>query len=169
MNRLGLGACLADDMGLGKTMQVLSLLLVLKRRREQLCVLRRSDAGRACSSFLPRSSPIGRLKSRFAPSLSVFYAHPSETPTKNSADRATDPARRPWRRTDLVITSYSMAMRLAWLKEVNWNLVILDEAQAIKNPGARQSRAVKELRCRHRIALSGTPDREPAFGFVVAL
>ncbi|HRZ94084.1 MAG TPA: DEAD/DEAH box helicase, partial [Candidatus Paceibacterota bacterium] len=58
---------------------------------------------------------------------------------------------------DLVITSYSMAIRLAWLKETQWNLVILDEAQAIKNAGARQSRAVKELRCRHRIALSGTP------------
>jgi non-specific serine/threonine protein kinase len=58
---------------------------------------------------------------------------------------------------DLVITSYSMAVRLAWLKEATWNIVILDEAQAIKNAGARQSRAVKELRCRHRIALSGTP------------
>src|SRR5205823_5061272 len=58
---------------------------------------------------------------------------------------------------DLVITSYSMVGRLAWLKEVNWNLAILDEAQAIKNSGARQTRAVKELRSRCRLALSGTP------------
>jgi non-specific serine/threonine protein kinase len=50
-----------------------------------------------------------------------------------------------------------MAVRLTWLKEAPWNIVILDEAQAIKNACARQSRAVKELRCRHRIALSGTP------------
>jgi SNF2 family DNA or RNA helicase len=50
-----------------------------------------------------------------------------------------------------------MAVRLAWLKVTTWNLVILDETQAIKNAGARQSRAVKELSCRHRVALSGTP------------
>jgi SNF2 family DNA or RNA helicase len=50
-----------------------------------------------------------------------------------------------------------MAVRLAWLKVTTWNLVILDETQAIKNAGARQSRAVKELSCRHRVALSATP------------
>src|SRR5208282_6924420 len=67
-----------------------------------------------------------------------------------------DPARM-LERADLVITSYSMAIRLTWLKEVNWSLAVLDEAQAIKNPGARQSRAVKAFSSRHRIALSGTP------------
>jgi non-specific serine/threonine protein kinase len=50
-----------------------------------------------------------------------------------------------------------MAIRLAWIKELRWSMVALDEAQAIKNPGARQSRVVRELHCRHRIALSGTP------------
>ena len=94
---------------------------------------------------------------KFAPSLSVFYAHPAETPNEELAERGQRPGEKRWSGKDLVITSYSMAIRLAWLKEVNWNLVVLDEAQAIKNPGARQSRAVKELRCRHRIALSGTP------------
>src|SRR5208282_31469 len=93
---------------------------------------------------------------RFAPTLSVFYAHPAETPNDvlaaaaNSSSKLLDGK-------DLVITSYSMAMRLAWLKDVHWNLAILDEAQAIKNPGARQSRAVKAFSSRHRIALSGTP------------
>jgi hypothetical protein len=156
MNRLGLGACLADDMGLGKTIQVLSLLLVLKRRRNQSPPAA-SESG--TSLLVVPASLIANWKAeihKFAPSLSVFYAHPSETPAEKLAKMAKDPAKT-LERTDLVITSYSMAIRLAWLKEINWGLAILDEAQAIKNPGARQSRAVRELRCRHRIALSGTP------------
>ena len=156
MNRLGLGACLADDMGLGKTIQVLSLLLVFKRRRTQPP----STATETGASLLiVPASLIANWKAeiqKFAPSLSVFYAHPSETPNEELTKAGKDPAKA-LERTDLVITSYSMAIRLAWLKEVNWSLAILDEAQAIKNPGARQSRAVRELRCRHRIALSGTP------------
>ena len=86
----------------------------------------------------------------------MFYAHPAETLNEELTKTAKDPTKA-LEHTDLVITSYSMAIRLAWLKEMNWSLAILDEAQAIKNPGARQSRAVRELRCRHRIALSGTP------------
>jgi non-specific serine/threonine protein kinase len=156
MNRLGLGACLADDMGLGKTIQVLSLLLVLKRRRTQPQPAV-SESG--ASLLIVPASLIANWKAeiqKFAPSLSVFYAHPAETPNEELTKTGKDPARM-LERADLVITSYSMAIRLPWLKEVNWSLAVLDEAQAIKNPGARQSRAVRELRCRHRIALSGTP------------
>jgi SNF2 family DNA or RNA helicase len=156
MNRLGLGACLADDMGLGKTIQVLSLLLVLKRKRVQDL---KPAAAPETSLLIVPASLIANWKAeirRFAPSLSVFYAHPAETPNEELARAAKNPAKTLAGR-DLVITSYSMALRLAWIKELNWNLVVLDEAQAIKNPGARQSRAVRELRCRHRIALSGTP------------
>jgi non-specific serine/threonine protein kinase len=156
MNRLGLGACLADDMGLGKTIQVLALLLVLKRRRSQSS---QSDEPGGSSLVIVPASLIANWRAeiqRFAPSLSVFYAHPAETPSEALARAAKAPAKT-LAGQDLVITSYAMAMRLAWFKEVNWSLVILDEAQAIKNPGARQSRAVRELRCRHRIALSGTP------------
>ena len=93
---------------------------------------------------------------KFAPSLSVFYAHPSETPNEELAKTGKEPERALEGR-DLVITSYSMAIRLAWLRETHWSMVVLDEAQAIKNAGARQSRVVRELHCRHRIALSGTP------------
>jgi len=156
MNRLGLGACLADDMGLGKTIQVLCLLLVLKRRRTQPQPAG-SEVG--ASLLIVPASLIANWKAeiqKFAPSLSVFYAHPAETPKEELAKAGKDPAKA-LERTDLVITSYSMAIRLPWIKEVNWRLAVLDEAQAIKNPGARQSRAVRELRCRHRIALSGTP------------
>jgi non-specific serine/threonine protein kinase len=156
MNRLGLGVCLADDMGLGKTIQVLSLLLVLKRKRAE--PLTEAEAPGPSLLIVP-ASLIANWKAeiqRFAPSLSVFYAHPSETANQELAKLAKAPANR-LAGFDLVITSYSMAVRLPWFKELNWRLVILDEAQAIKNSGTRQSRVVRELRCRHRIALSGTP------------
>jgi non-specific serine/threonine protein kinase len=152
MNRLGLGACLADDMGLGKTIQVISLLLVLKRKPAG------SDAPRASLLVVP-ASLLANWKAelaRFAPSLSAFIAHPSETEPERLARVAADPAKI-LATHDLVITSYSMVTRQAWLKEVAWNLVVLDEAQAIKNPGARQTRAVKDLRGHCRMALSGTP------------
>ena len=155
MHRLGLGACLADDMGLGKTIQVLALLLALRRGRAQA-----EPADNAVPSLLiVPASLIANWKAeiqKFAPSLSVFYAHPSETPVEKLAAVAKTPAAALAGR-HLVITSYSMAVRLSWLQAAAWNIVILDEAQAIKNAGARQSRAVKELRGRHRIALSGTP------------
>ena len=157
MNRLGLGACLADDMGLGKTIQVISLLLVLKRGNpSRMPPARRPPAP---SLLVVPASLVANWKSeilRFAPALSVFYAHPAETPAETLAGAAKDPAAAIAGR-DLVITSYSMVVRLPWLKETGWNLVVLDEAQAVKNPGARQSRAVKELPSRHRIVLTGTP------------
>ena len=155
MNKLGLGACLADDMGLGKTIQVISLLLVLKRGQTAA----KGGGAAGPSLLIVPASLIANWKTeiqKFSPSLSVFYAHPSETPNEQLSAAGRDPATALAGR-QLVITSYSMAVRLAWLKDRAWNLVILDEAQAIKNAGARQSRAVKELRCRHRIALSGTP------------
>jgi non-specific serine/threonine protein kinase len=155
MNRLGLGACLADDMGLGKTIQVLALLLALKRRWEK----EPASAQGGPSLLIVPASLIANWKAeiqKFAPSLSVFYAHPSETPNQELT-RVAGEAIPALSSRNLVITSYSMATRLNWLKELNWSLVILDEAQAIKNAGARQTRAVKELRCRHRLALSGTP------------
>ena len=150
MSKLGLGACLADDMGLGKTIQVISLLLCLRRQRA---------ADRPPSLLIVPASLIGNWKSeiqRFAPSLSVFYLHPAETESERLAAVKKAPAKT-LAGHDLAITSYALAHRLAWLKEMRWEVVILDEAQAIKNAGARQTRAVKELRCRHRIALSGTP------------
>jgi non-specific serine/threonine protein kinase len=58
---------------------------------------------------------------------------------------------------DLVMTTYAMVHRLTWLKEMTWSLVILDEAQAIKNPSTRQTKAVKKLPAQARIALTGTP------------
>ena len=142
--RLGLGACLADDMGLGKTIQVISLLLDLKR-----------DTPKQASLLVVPTSLIANWKSelaRFAPSLTFAVAHPSEVNTSAREIGLADADR-----FDLIITTYGMIARNAWMKQHRWRLAILDEAQAIKNSGTKQARAVKELTARSRVALTGTP------------
>jgi superfamily II DNA or RNA helicase len=145
--RLRLGACLADDMGLGKTIQVLSLLLVLK-----------NDAGdyrKPCLLVAPASLLANWAAeiARFAPSLKAVMVHPSAAPAeKIDADDAADLAD-----VDLVITSYGYLARTPRLVAMPWRLAVLDEAQAIKNPGAKQTKTVKQLKADTRIALTGTP------------
>ncbi len=155
MTRLGLGACLADDMGLGKTIQVIGLLLHLR------------DPGKtkatAPSLLIVPASLIGNWKSeltRFAPSISVRIAHPSEgDEALPLADDETSLKRLAGvlASCDLAITTYGMLVRLKHLRQQRWNVVILDEAQAIKNSNSRQTRAVKEVRAASRLALTGTP------------
>jgi superfamily II DNA or RNA helicase len=150
LSNLGLGACLADDMGLGKTIQVLSLLLALKADGK--------TEGRASLLVLP-ASLLANWKSeiaRFAPRLSIRFVHPSESSPGELAAMAEDP-NGSVSGVDLVLTTYGMLLRQGWLRELEWGLVILDEAQAIKNPSARQTRAVKQLKAQARIALTGTP------------
>ena len=149
--RLGLGACLADDMGLGKTIQVLALLLVLKREHPG------GGPGKRRASLLV--APASLLANwaaeiaRFAPSLNALIAHPSTMPMAQL--RALDSER--LAHVDLVITSYGSLLRLPWLETLPWRVVVLDEAQAIKNPGAKQTRLAKKLVAHARIALTGTP------------
>ncbi|MGH8175365.1 MAG: DEAD/DEAH box helicase, partial [Steroidobacter sp.] len=153
---LGLGACLADDMGLGKTIQVLALLLHVREHAARHRVEDDDDDARPSLLVVP-ASLIANWQSeiaRFAPSLNVFVAHPSETPVDLTDALALGAA---LTNIDLVITTYGMLGRLEGLRERRWTLAILDEAQAIKNSGARQTRAVKELRAGARIALTGTP------------
>ncbi len=146
LTRLGLGACLADDMGLGKTIQVLSLLLVLKREHSES----RPSLLVAPASLLANwAAEAGR----FAPGLRLLIAHPSELPAAEL--RALDAAQ--LRGIDLVLTSYGSLLRLPALADVRWQVAVLDEAQAIKNPGAKQTRQVKKLAAQSRIALTGTP------------
>jgi len=149
LTKLGLGACLADDMGLGKTVQVLAALL--QARAEQ------PDAAPALL-VLPASLLGNWLDeaARFAPTLRLRAAHPSETDAAGLAAMARDPAGA-LAGVDLVLTTYGMLLKQEWLRHRPWSLVILDEAQAIKNPGTRQTRAVKELQAPVRIALTGTP------------
>ena len=153
LTQLRLGACLADDMGLGKTIQVLSLLLTLKneagdKRKPSLLVVPASLLANWASEI-----------ARFAPSLKARVAHPSAAPAeKLNADDADNPADADiLADVDLVITSYGFLARSAWLRSVPWRLVVLDEAQAIKNPAAKQTKMVKQLRADTRIALTGTP------------
>jgi superfamily II DNA or RNA helicase len=147
LRSLGLGGCLADDMGLGKTIQVIALLVLLKQK---------SDGARDPSLLVVPASLIANWRAelaRFAPTLNVFVAHPSELlPAELAA--LTPEALSNW---DVVITTYGTLQRAAALTTRSWNVVVLDEAQAIKNPGAKQTRATKALRARFRLALTGTP------------
>ena len=148
LSSLGLGGCLADDMGLGKTIQVLALLLTLKKRR----------VGKPSLLVLP-ASLLANWKSemsRFAPTLRARFVHPSQTAKDELARMAEDPARA-LTNVDVVLTTYGMLSRQRWLSEIAWRLVVLDEAQAIKNPGAGQTKIVKRLQSEARIALTGTP------------
>ena len=136
--RLGLGGCLADDMGLGKTIQVIALLLLLRKHEvagPHLIVLPASLLGNWRAEL-----------ARFGPDLRVYTAH-----------RSVNDGEAPAGEVDVVLTTYATLQRQAWLKDQAWGLVVLDEAQAIKNAQAKQTHAVKALHARHRLLLTGTP------------
>lgn len=150
LTSLGLGACLADDMGLGKTVQVVSLLLTLKEK---------SRATPSPSLLVLPASLLANWKAeiaKFAPSLRCQFIHSSEISKSELVNIGRHP-KIAFKDTDVVLTTYGMLLRQKWLLEIDWQLVILDEAQAIKNPGSRQTKAVKQLKAQSRIALTGTP------------
>ncbi len=142
---LGLGGCLADDMGLGKTIQVIALFLRLAE-----------DGFRGPHLLVVPASLLGNWRheiERFAPSLRLAILHRSELGKEEIAAFAASKLDD----VDVVMTTYGSVARLEWLAKRKFGLVVLDEAQAIKNPGTRQSRAVKKLDGRARFALTGTP------------
>jgi SNF2 family DNA or RNA helicase len=146
LSGLGLGACLADDMGLGKTIQVLALLLAQRRDKGQ----RNPSLLVAPASLLANwSAEIDK----FAPELKASIVHPSAM----SAEQIKALTPEQVGELDLAITSYGSLLRLPFLAETQWRFAILDEAQAIKNPKAKQTRAAKALKATARIALTGTP------------
>ena len=152
LKSLGLGACLADDMGLGKTIQVIALFLILKKEKSH-----GKGAKRAPHLLVVPASLVANWKSeveRFAPSLSVFIAHQSVTPAAELKAFAPDSLAG---NHDVALTTYGSLARFPWIAATAWDVVVLDEAQAIKNPNAKQTRAVKQLKSTHRIALTGTP------------
>jgi non-specific serine/threonine protein kinase len=148
LTKIGLGACLADDMGLGKTIQLLGLLVLLRRE---------APAKAPPALLIVPASLIANWRAeieRFVPDLKVLYAHASETPASEWEARLDGRNRA---RLDLVITTYGVLQRTELLRKRPWSLAALDEAQAIKNPATRQARAVKEIQAPRRVVLTGTP------------
>ncbi|HVR19616.1 MAG TPA: DEAD/DEAH box helicase [Polyangiaceae bacterium] len=138
LERTGLGGCLADDMGLGKTVQVLALLAQKRKGTTPSLVV------------APRSVLFNWANeaARFAPKLRV---HAHWGPERARADSG-------FAGHDLVLTTYGTLCRdIDKIAEQPFRFVVLDEAQAVKNPGSHTARAVRRLQAEHRLALSGTP------------
>jgi len=133
----GFGTCIADDMGLGKTIQVISLILKLKEEQKvnnQTLVI--------CPTTL-LGNWVKELHS-FAPSLSVSVYHGSERQLDKKAD--------------IVITTFAvLRIDIEEIKKQQWGLLIVDEAQNIKNPDTSQTLAVKSLKSEFKVAMTGTP------------
>ena len=139
--KLGLGSLIADDMGLGKTLQVISAVLELKnmgelKKKKVLAVLP--------TTLIPNWT---RELAKFAPSVTVGVYHGAARDLPAEKDLP-----------DVTLTSYGTLRRdFERLSSVKWRLLILDEAQAIKNPGTAQTAAVRGIKAQQVIAMTGTP------------
>lgn len=151
LERFGFGACLADDMGLGKTVQLLALLL---HEREVGVEAQAESAGLGPTLLIVPMSVVGnwvREASRFAPSLRVQVHHGVERSTGEELLAEVQEC-------DLFVTTYALANRdREHLERVHWRRIVLDEAQYVKNPQAKQSQAVRAFLAPRRVALTGTP------------
>ena len=137
--RTGFGSILADDMGLGKTLQVLTAVQYFKQEgyleKEHVLVI-------APTSLLTNWQEEIR---KFTPDLTSYIFHGTHR-------RFTK------KKYDVYLTSYGVLRSdLAKFKRHKWFLCIIDEAQNIKNPGTKQTKAVKSIKAKHKIAMSGTP------------
>jgi uncharacterized Zn finger protein/superfamily II DNA or RNA helicase len=138
--RNGLGACIADDMGLGKTLQVIALLL---HHHHGSQTHETTPSLVVCPTTLLGNW--AKECERFAPSLRVHLYHGSERQL-------------PRQNVDVILTSYGVFRRdLKRFQTVDWRFFVIDEAQNIKNSDTAQTRAIKALKARHRIAMTGTP------------
>ena len=140
MGALGFGCILADDMGLGKTVQALAVLSAEVEEGQA-----RPNLVVAPTSVVPNWEEEAR---RFAPGLRVLRHHGIDRKTRVEGFEG----------QHVVVTSYAVLRRdLRWLVAVDWNYVVLDEAQAIKNAATQTARAARRLKARRRLALTGTP------------
>ncbi len=140
LNKYNFGGCLADDMGLGKTVQTLALLQAQK------------EAGVANASLLIMPTSLvynwEMEAKKFAPKLTI-YNHTGSNRNRNPEY---------FEKYDLVLTSYGTTRAdIELFKQYYFHYIILDESQAIKNPDSNIAKAVKELRSKHRLILTGTP------------
>lgn len=144
LEKWGLGACLADDMGLGKTPQLLAFILNLKEQD----LLAKPILVVCPTSVLNNWE---REVKKFSPTLSTLIHHGDKRSKGKTFAREV-------KNKNLVITSYPLIYRdAATFEAVEWQGVVLDEAQNIKNPQAKQSQAVRKLKSGFRVALTGTP------------
>lgn len=138
------GACLADDMGLGKTLQAILLLAAIKEGR---LPAHPNGAGKPHLIVVPASLVFNWTAEiqRFAPSLNVYECvGPQRSHDYGDAD--------------VVVTTYGLLSRdLAAIESKSYHLLVLDEAQAVKNPKAARSRAVAKVKAAFRVCLTGTP------------
>jgi superfamily II DNA or RNA helicase len=134
---LGMGGVLADEMGLGKTLMAISLLTSRQQDRPHLVVCPTSVVGNW-----------ERELARFAPDVPVIRHHGPERPV----------TRRAFKPGHVTVTSYALLRRdLGMLEDVDWDAVVFDEAQQIKNPSSKGARAARSLNARMRVAMTGTP------------
>lgn len=141
MQKLGFGACLADDMGLGKTVQVLAYLEKFRKTKKDSNVL-----------LVVPASLIGNWQKeteKFAPSMDFQILHGKTAKLLGEEFTKVDKF--------LTITTYGMVSRIKELSDVKWDCMILDEAQAIKNPGTKQTKEIKKIYAQMKIAMTGTP------------
>jgi hypothetical protein len=150
VNDTGFGACLADDMGLGKTIQALAHMQLINEAAPK--------KGQTYLVVCP-TSVLGNWRreiERFTPELGVIIHHGPSRSTSSTSLRAE--IKKVGTSAVVVITSFALVRRdIAVFKRFTFDLVTLDEAQNIKNPEAAQSRAVRELKARRRLAMTGTP------------
>lgn len=141
MASLKFGSCLADDMGLGKTLQVLTFLDDLRTKKDDAKIL-----------LIVPASLLGNWEkesARFTPEIKLKILHGKTAKKLSEELRGEIPF--------LTITTYTMAAKIEELQKIHWDAVILDEAQAIKNPGTKQARSIKKIPAELRMALTGTP------------
>ncbi len=133
----GFGCCMADDMGLGKTIQVISLILKLKEENKL-----KNPVLVICPTTL-MGNWMKELQ-MFAPSL--------KTTTYHGLDRKLD------LKSDVILTTYAiLRIDVEEMKKNTWGMIVVDEAQNIKNPDTAQTLAIKSLKSDIKIAMTGTP------------
>ena len=145
LHQLNFGACLADDMGLGKTVQLLAFLNAIHQKKQE----------KASLLILPASLITNWINEiqQFYPKLNYFVAHPGFHPQNIQLEHTAEQLDQ----YDLVITTYALSYRYQWIQSYYFRYIILDEAQAIKNPNTKQSKGIKQLKSTNRIIMTGTP------------
>ncbi len=147
LDKNNLGGCLADDMGLGKTLQVITFFSYLKSKKK----------GKNPHLVIAPTSVVfnwQREIEKFCPSLKVLiYTGPKR---KNDFPN--------FKKYDVILSTYgSLLNDIEFLKDFEFNYVVLDESQAIKNPKSKRYKAVRLLKAKNRLALTGTPIENNTF------